>query len=94
MFRGRSSPNGASASLKSAWSASRDGPDADARVFFPPEIVMEIKALACQLPKDLGLPFSRLTRTQIARYAVERGIVATISGATVWRWLNADAIRP
>ena len=55
---------------------------------------MEIKALACQLPKDLGLPFSRLTRTQIARHAVARGIVATISGATVWRWLNADAIRP
>jgi hypothetical protein len=55
---------------------------------------MEIKALACQLPKDLGLPFSRLTRTQIAQQAIERGIVATISGATVWRWLNADAIRP
>jgi len=35
--------------------------------------------------KDLGLPFSRLTRTEIARCAVERGIVASISGATVWR---------
>lgn len=55
---------------------------------------MEIKALACQLPKDLGLPFSRLGRAQIAEEAVQRGIVASISGATVWRWLHADAIRP
>jgi hypothetical protein len=56
--------------------------------------VVEIKALACQLPKDLGLPFSRLSRDDIAQQAVHRGIVASISGATVWRWLSADAIRP
>jgi len=31
---------------------------------------MEVKALACQLPRDLGLPFSRLTRDEIARQAV------------------------
>jgi hypothetical protein len=55
---------------------------------------MEVKALACQLPKDLGLPLSRLTYEQIAQAAVKRGIAATISGATVWRWLSADAIRP
>lgn len=55
---------------------------------------MEIKALACQLPKELGVPFSRLTRDEIAWQAMERGIVASISGTTVWRWLNADAIRP
>lgn len=56
--------------------------------------MVEIKALACQLPRDLGLPFSRLTRDEIARQAVTRGIVASISGATVWRWLSQDAIRP
>jgi hypothetical protein len=55
---------------------------------------MEVKALACQLPKDLGLPLSRLTYEEIAQTAVARGIAATISGATVWRWLSADAIRP
>jgi len=55
---------------------------------------MEVKALACQLPIDLGLPFSRLTRDQIAQQVVRQGIVASISGATVWRWLSADAIRP
>jgi DDE superfamily endonuclease len=56
--------------------------------------VVEIKALACQLPRDLGVPFSYLTRDEIARQAIQRGIVASISGATVWRWLSADAIRP
>ncbi len=28
------------------------------------------------------------------REVVTRGVVATISGTTVWRWLAADAIRP
>ena len=55
---------------------------------------MEIKALACELPAELGLPLSRLSCADVAREAVERGIVASISGATVWRWLSADAIKP
>ena len=59
--RGRLFRNGANASLRSDWPGFRDGQDADARVFFSPDIVMQVKALACQLPKDLGLPFSRLT---------------------------------
>ena len=57
-------------------------------------MVVEVKALACQLPQELGLPVSRLSCQDIARETVRRGIVASISGATVWRWLNRDAIRP
>jgi hypothetical protein len=56
--------------------------------------MISIKALACQLPKDLGLPFSKLTHNEIARQAEKQGIVASISGKTVWRWLSKDAIRP
>lgn len=55
---------------------------------------MEVKALACELPQQLGLPFSRLSHHDIAQEAVRRGITATVSGATVWRWLSSDAIRP
>jgi hypothetical protein len=55
---------------------------------------MEIKALACELPSESGLPFSRFSHADIARQAVVRGIVASISGTTVWRWLDADAIKP
>jgi hypothetical protein len=55
---------------------------------------MEVKALACQLPCERDIPFSRLSSTDIAREAVDSGIVASISGATVWRWLSTDAIKP
>jgi hypothetical protein len=57
-------------------------------------VVVQIKALACELPATLGLPLSRLSVPDIASEAVRRGIVATISDTTVWRWLASDAIRP
>lgn len=53
-----------------------------------------MKALACQLPAELGLPFSRLTPGDLHTAVIQRGIVAEISGATIWRWLSEDAIRP
>jgi hypothetical protein len=62
--------------------------------FFPPQVVVGVKALACALPKERGLPFSRLSHADIAAEAVSRGIVGSISDMTVWRWLSADAIRP
>jgi len=55
---------------------------------------MQVKALACELPSKRGLPFSRFSHAEIAREAMDEGIVASISGTTVWRWLNADAIKP
>jgi len=64
------------------------------RASFPPRVVVDIKALACELPAELGLPLSRLSSADIAREAVKRGIVASISGVTIWRWLSADAIKP
>ena len=50
--------------------------------------------MACELPATSGLPLSRFSREDLVREAVKRGIVAHISGATIWRWLDADAIRP
>jgi hypothetical protein len=61
---------------------------------FPPEVVVQIKALACEWPAQRGLPLSRLSSRDIAREAQRSGLVASISGTTVWRWLNEDAIRP
>ena len=55
---------------------------------------MRIKRLACELPAEHGLPFSRLSAKDVANAAVARGIVAAISDTTVWRWLSGDAIRP
>ena len=61
---------------------------------FPPEVVVAVKALACELPSRLGVPLSRLHVPDIAAEVVSRGIVVEISGTTVWRWLSEDAIRP
>ena len=76
------------------WLVLMNGQGGGALAFFPPQIVMEVKALACELPEQLGLPFSRLSHRDIAAEAVRSGITASISGTTVWRWLSADAIRP
>ena len=40
------------------------------------------------------MPLSRLHVPDIASEVVSRGIVAEISGTTVWRWLSEDAIKP
>lgn len=40
------------------------------------------------------VPLSRWSATDIARYACQSGLVATISDSTVWRWLHEDAIKP
>ncbi|MCA1696588.1 MAG: IS630 family transposase [Actinobacteria bacterium] len=55
---------------------------------------MAVKALACELPSRLGVPLSRLHIPDIATEVISRGIVADISGTTIWRWLSEDAIRP
>jgi hypothetical protein len=64
------------------------------RALFPPQNIVEIKALACELPIRLKLPFSRLSHADIANEAVARGIVLSISISTVWRYLHNDAIKP
>jgi hypothetical protein len=55
---------------------------------------VQVKALACELPYERGIPLSRFSCREIAAEAVRRGIVSQISGATVWRWLDEDAIKP
>jgi hypothetical protein len=57
-------------------------------------LVVAVKAIACELPARLGLPFSRLHVPDIRAEVVSRGLVASISDMTIWRWLAADAIRP
>ena len=61
---------------------------------FPPSVVVEIKALACELPHRRGLPLSRFSLAVLRREVVAEGIVAEISGATPWRWLSRDALCP
>lgn len=57
-------------------------------------MVVEVKAIACELPATLQVPLSRLYLPDIRAEVIRRGIVATISNSTIWRWLDEDAIRP
>jgi transposase len=57
-------------------------------------VVVEVKALACELPRSLGVPLSRFSIPELREEAIRRGIVASVSGSTIWRWLSQDAIKP
>lgn len=89
-----SSACGASASSTNAWPALTSVPARAGPERFPPEVVVQVKALACELPASLGVPLSRLSTADVAREVRRAGIVATVSDKTVWRWLHDDAIRP
>lgn len=70
------------------------GPELEAHSFFPPEEIAQIKALACQLPAERGVPLSRFSITESVREAISQAIVPSVSDSSVWRWLHEDAIRP
>jgi len=61
---------------------------------FPPDLVIEVKAIACELPAKYNLPLSRFSISDITSYVKQNGLMATISNTTIWRWLHEDAIRP
>ena len=61
---------------------------------FTPVQVAEVKAMACQLPAETGLPLSRWSCPDLAGELVERGIIAAISASTIRRILAAEALKP
>lgn len=77
-----------------AWRDWRIVPAEAGPPLFPPQLIAEVKALACELPAKVGLPLSRFSREELRRHVVAAGLVAKISGMTIWRWLHEDAIRP
>lgn len=93
-LRARLSASGASDSPSHGFPASRLNLGAAVPPTFPPSVVVQVKALVCELPYRLHLPLSRLSLSEIQREVITQGLVAEISGATLWRWLSADALRP
>ena len=61
---------------------------------FPPAVVVAVKALACERPADADRPLARWSLTELAAETQRSGLAATVSGSTIWRWLEADVIRP
>jgi DDE superfamily endonuclease len=67
--------------------------DRAVRVVFPPEEVALVKAIACGLPREHGLPLSRFSRAELHRLVIERGVTGA-SASTIARWLAEDALKP
>jgi len=91
---GRSSVFGVNGSSPNDCPDLRRDRDRDAPGLSPPELVVRIKALACELPSQHQLPLSRWSIPELTRFVCESGWVASISDSTLWRWLHEDAIRP
>ncbi len=61
---------------------------------FSPVVAAEVKAIACSLPAEQGLPLSAWTCAEIAQEAIDRGVVGSVSASTVRRILAQDVIKP
>jgi transposase len=65
-----------------------DAPRCGAPATFTPEQICQIMALACEDPERLDVPISQWTQSELARQAVSRGIVESISHGSVGRFLK------
>ena len=50
---------------------------------FPPNVIVEVKRIACERPMGAGVPLARWSLTELHREVLTRGVVATISGTTL-----------
>lgn len=68
-------------------------PGEDAKRFFPPLEQAVVKAVACELVAETRQPLSRQSLADLAARAGQ-ALDKPISRSTVWRILDADAIKP
>lgn len=61
---------------------------------FPPEVRAEVTALACSSPEQVGVALARWSCAELAVALVSLGLVAQIATSTVWRWLQAERLKP
>lgn len=50
--------------------------------------------MACELPAQRDLPFSRFSIQDIRQAVIEKGVVEAIGTTTLWEWLHEDGLRP
>ena len=86
------SANGGGGAGRGRPSRTRPGPGVHA--FSPSAVRAQVTAFACTLLRDFGKPLSRWSVPELARAVIQRGIVRRISAGTIWRWLQADRIKP
>ena len=81
--------------LKSAVVAAlQDAPRPGAPATFTAEEIAHLISLACKKPEEVGVPVSHWSAADLARTAVEQGVVSSISVRHVARILETAAIKP
>ena len=65
-----------------------DAPRSGAPARFTPEVICKIVALSCEDPEALDVRISHWSQSELARQAVRRGIVESISHGSVGRFLK------
>lgn len=66
----------------------KDAPRSGAPAKFTPEQIVAIIATACEHPENSERPVSHWTLREIADEVIKRGIVETISPASIWLFLK------
>jgi transposase len=74
--------------------ALEDRPRSGRPAEFPARTVATLKAIACELPAERGLPLSRFSLSEIQRELRRERLQPLPSRTTVWRILHRDGIRP
>jgi len=72
----------------------KEAPRAGRPRVFPPEARAQLTALACSLPTETGIPLARWSCTELATMLVTLGVVVSIAASTVWRWMQAEQLKP
>jgi hypothetical protein len=57
-------------------------------------VVVQAKAIACELPAVRGAALSRWSLQELRQEVITAGVVDDVSVSTLWRWLDEDAIKP
>ncbi len=68
--------------------------DKGASPLFPPQAIATVKALACELPTQHEQPLSRYSTAELARLIATHPERPPMSASTIWRILDADALKP
>ena len=82
---GKSSANGTSASSKSDWRDWKNVLDRVAPGLFPPELIVQVKALACELPSTHNVPLSRWSLDELTQHVCQSGLVLVMGFGTAAR---------
>jgi hypothetical protein len=57
-------------------------------------VVVEVKAIACELPATRGVPLGRWSLAELRQEVMTTGLVSDVSVSTLGRWLEEDALKP